>query len=64
MWALTALAVLIAFAGVANTMSLSVIERARKSALLRALGLPKRTNKSNPRWPPSTSIMLQSRLLK
>ncbi|GLK99245.1 FtsX-like permease family protein [Dactylosporangium matsuzakiense] len=42
MWALTALAVLIAFAGVANTMSLSVIERTRESALLRALGLTTR----------------------
>lgn len=42
MWALTALAVLIAFAGIANTMSLSVIERGRESALLRALGLTKR----------------------
>ncbi|MFD2420306.1 FtsX-like permease family protein [Amycolatopsis pigmentata] len=42
MWALTALAVLIAFAGVANTMSLSVLERTRESALLRALGLTKR----------------------
>jgi putative ABC transport system permease protein len=39
LWALTALAVLIAFAGIANTLSLSVLERARESALLRALGL-------------------------
>ncbi|MFC3455136.1 ABC transporter permease [Amycolatopsis speibonae] len=39
MWALTALAVLIAFAGIANTLSLSVLERTRESALLRALGL-------------------------
>lgn len=41
MWALTALAVLIAFAGIANTLSLSVLERTRESALLRALGLTK-----------------------
>ncbi|MBB5960697.1 putative ABC transport system permease protein [Saccharothrix tamanrassetensis] len=39
LWALTALAVLIAFAGIANTLSLSVLERTRESALLRALGL-------------------------
>ncbi|WP_433260052.1 FtsX-like permease family protein [Actinosynnema sp. CS-041913] len=41
LWALTALAVLIAFAGIANTLSLSVLERTRESALLRALGLTK-----------------------
>ncbi|WP_335936389.1 ABC transporter permease [Streptomyces sp. PTD5-9] len=39
LWALTALAVLIAFAGIANTLSLSVLERTRESALPRALGL-------------------------
>lgn len=42
LWALTALAVLIAFAGIANTLSLSVLERTRESALLRALGLTRR----------------------
>ncbi len=36
---LLAVAVLIAFIGVANTLSLSVVERTRESALLRALGL-------------------------
>ncbi|GAA3487531.1 ABC transporter permease [Streptomyces cremeus] len=39
LWALTALSVLIAFAGIANTLALSVLERTRESALLRALGL-------------------------
>ncbi|GAB3532215.1 FtsX-like permease family protein [Arthrobacter tecti] len=37
--ALLAVAVLIALIGVANTLSLSVLERTRESALLRALGL-------------------------
>jgi putative ABC transport system permease protein len=37
--ALFGVAVIIAFVGVANTLSLSVIERRRESALLRALGL-------------------------
>lgn len=39
MWALIGLAVIIALAGIANTLSLSVLERTRESALLRALGL-------------------------
>lgn len=39
---LLAVAVLIALVGVANTLSLSVIERSRESALLRALGLQRR----------------------
>jgi putative ABC transport system permease protein len=38
-WALIGLAVMIALFGVANTLTLSVIERTRESALLRALGL-------------------------
>ncbi|GAB3207393.1 ABC transporter permease [Marinactinospora thermotolerans] len=37
--ALLGLAILIAVFGIANTMALSVLERARESALLRALGL-------------------------
>jgi putative ABC transport system permease protein len=37
--ALVALAVLIALTGISNTLTLSVIERTRESALLRALGL-------------------------
>lgn len=39
MTALLAVAVLIALVGVSNTLTLSVIERTRESALLRALGL-------------------------
>jgi putative ABC transport system permease protein len=37
--ALVALAILIALTGISNTLTLSVIERTRESALLRALGL-------------------------
>ncbi|WP_238015620.1 ABC transporter permease [Dactylosporangium sp. AC04546] len=39
---LLACALLIALVGIANTLSLSVLERARESALLRALGLTRR----------------------
>ncbi|GLZ29626.1 ABC transporter substrate-binding protein [Lentzea sp. NBRC 105346] len=40
-WALVGLAVVIALFGIANTLTLSVLERTRESALLRALGLTK-----------------------
>ncbi|HEV7975096.1 ABC transporter permease [Amycolatopsis sp.] len=40
-WALIGLAVVIALFGIANTLTLSVLERTRESALLRALGLTK-----------------------
>ncbi|MFE9107368.1 ABC transporter permease [Actinomadura geliboluensis] len=39
---LLALAIIIALFGIANTLTLSVVERTRESALLRALGLTKR----------------------
>ncbi len=41
--ALLAFAVLIALIGVSNTLGLSVLERSRESALLRALGLQSRS---------------------
>src|SRR6185436_6114861 len=40
--ALLALAVIIALIGVANTLTLSVVERTRENALLRAIGLTRR----------------------
>jgi putative ABC transport system permease protein len=40
--ALLALAIIISLIGIANTLTLSVVERTRESALLRALGLTKR----------------------
>ena len=40
--ALLGIAVLIALVGIANTLGLSVLERARENALLRALGLTRR----------------------
>ncbi|MCO8276863.1 FtsX-like permease family protein [Actinoplanes sp. TRM 88003] len=40
--ALLALAVIIALVGVANTLTLSVVERTRENALLRAIGLTRR----------------------
>lgn len=43
---LLAVAVLIALIGVANTLSLSVLERTRENSLLRALGLKKRQLRS------------------
>jgi putative ABC transport system permease protein len=43
---LLAVAVLIALAGVGNTLGLSVLERTRESALLRALGMQSRSLRS------------------
>lgn len=44
--ALVGLAILIALFGITNTLSLSVIERTRESALLRAIGLNRRQLRS------------------
>ncbi|KNX38452.1 FtsX-like permease family protein [Luteipulveratus halotolerans] len=47
---LLAVAVLIALVGVANTLGLSVLERTRESALLRALGLTRRQLRLTVLW--------------
>jgi putative ABC transport system permease protein len=49
-YALLALAVLIALMGIANTLSLSIHERSRELGVLRALGLTRRQLRSMVRW--------------
>jgi putative ABC transport system permease protein len=49
-YALLALAVLIALMGIANTLSLSIHERTRELGVLRALGLTRRQLRSIVRW--------------
>ena len=49
-YALLALAVIIALFGIANTLALSIIERRRELGLLRAVGMTRRQVRSAVRW--------------
>ncbi|MDH4148760.1 MAG: ABC transporter permease, partial [Acidimicrobiia bacterium] len=56
-YALLALAVLIALIGIANTLALSILERRRELGLLRAVGMTRRQVRASVRWE-STIIAL------
>lgn len=61
-YALLALALFIAFVGIANTLALSVYERTRELGLLRAVGMTKRQLRASVRWE-AVLIALQGTLL-
>jgi putative ABC transport system permease protein len=61
-YALLALAVVIAVLGIVNTLALSVVERTREIGLLRALGMDRRQLRRTVRWE-SVSISVYGALL-
>jgi putative ABC transport system permease protein len=61
-YALLALAILIALIGIGNTLALSILERTRELGLMRAVGMTRRQLRSSVRWE-SVIIALQGTLL-
>jgi putative ABC transport system permease protein len=61
-YALLALAILIALLGIGNTLALSILERTRELGLMRAVGMTRRQLRSSVRWE-SVIIALQGALL-
>ena len=61
-YALLALAILIALLGIGNTLALSIFERTRELGLLRAVGMTRRQLRSTIRWE-SVIIALQGTVL-
>lgn len=61
-YALLALAILIALLGIGNTLALSIIERTRELGVLRAVGMTRRQLRSTIRWE-SVMIAIQGTLL-
>jgi putative ABC transport system permease protein len=61
-YALLALAILIALLGIGNTLALSIVERTRELGLLRAVGMTRRQLRSSVRWE-SVIIAVQGTLL-
>ena len=61
-YALLALAILIALLGIGNTLALSIIERTRELGVLRAVGMTRRQLRSTIRWE-SVMIAVQGTLL-
>ena len=61
-YAMLALAILIALLGIGNTLALSILERTRELGLMRAVGMTRRQLRSAVRWE-SVIIALQGTLL-